>query len=622
MGTMNRTNFDKFLVGILVLVLIGHYTNLYSVDLDRAFLIFFTSIATFPVLVSAFQALRNRKITIDLLASVALAVSIVNKEWASAAFISLMLASARVFTAYAENKSRGAIKSLLKLKPSKAKVKRGGGIMEISYSKIKVGDLVIVEMGERIPVDGTIVNGEALIDQSSLTGESAPVEKKEGSQVLNSTLNISGSIVVKTEKTGKDTTFEKVIKLVEQSQKEKVGIQTIADKFASGYVVFIILSAVLLFYFSRDLGLVLSVLLVTCADDIAIAVPMAFSAALGMAAKRGIIVKGGSFLEGLTEVKTMIFDKTGTLTRGKMKTEEFNFFPVSQITEKELIGMAAGLDFFSSHPSARAIVNYAKDRKIAFGKPDKFEEFPGKGSRALYGTQEIICGRLSFLEEKGVKISDRDKEKIVEAQESGSSLVVVGYNGKLAGYFRLVDEIRPEAKKALADLKSLGVSRFVMLTGDNEKVAKRIAREVGIETYHADLLPKDKLDYVRRYIGQKGKVVMVGDGVNDAASLTLADIGIAMGAIGTDAAIEAADIALMKDNLTKIPEALRIGQLAKKVAKQNFWIWGLVNAGGLALVFLKIIGPEGAAAFNFVTDFFPIFNSLRLFLPRNKKNLS
>jgi Cd2+/Zn2+-exporting ATPase len=621
MWKINRVNLDKFLVGALVLILIGHFAGFFSLDLDRALLIFFTSVATFPVLISAFQALKNKKITIDLLASVALAVSIINKEWSSAAFISLMLASARVFTAYAENKSRGAIKSLLKLKPSKVKVKRGEEISEIPYSKIEVGDLVIVEMGERIPVDGIILNGEALVDQSSLTGESIPVEKKAGSRVLNSTLNISGSIVVKTEKTGKDTTFEKIIKLVEQSQKEKVGIQTIADKFSSFYVIFIILAAAVLFSFSRDLSLVLSVLLVTCADDIAIAIPIAFSAAIGLAAKRGIIVKGGSFLEGLTEVKTMIFDKTGTLTKGKMKVEEFNFFPGSQITENELIGMAAGLDFFSSHPSAKAIVNYAQDQKIAFGKPDKFEEFSGKGSRALYGTKEIICGRLSFLEEKGVEISKTNREKIATSQESGSSLVMVGYNGKLAGYFRLVDEVRPEAREALADLKSLGVNKFVMLTGDNEKAAKRIAEEVSIETYHANLLPKDKLNYVKKYIGQKGKVAMVGDGVNDAASLTLADIGVAMGAIGTDAAIEAADIALMKDNLTKIPEALRIGQLAKKVAKQNFWIWGAVNAGGLMLVFLKIIGPEGAAAFNFVTDFFPIFNSLRLFLPRTNKNL-
>jgi Zn2+/Cd2+-exporting ATPase len=341
-----------------------------------------------------------------------------------------------------------------------------------------------------------------------------------------------------------------------------------------------------------------------------------------MAAKRGIIVKGGSFLEGLTEVKTIIFDKTGTLTKGRMKTEEFYFFPDSHIAENELVGMAAGLDFFSSHPSAKAIVNYAKDRKVAFGKPDKFEEFPGKGSRALYGNKEIICGRLSFLEEKGIKLFPENKEKIDEAQESGSSLVMVSYNGKLAGYFRLIDAIRPEAKAALADLRSLGINKFVMLTGDNEKVAKRVAKEVGVETYHANLLPKDKLDYVRKYIGQKGKVVMVGDGVNDAASLTLADIGIAMGAIGTDAAIEAADIALMKDNLNKIPESLRIGQLAQKVAKQNFWIWGLVNAGGLALVFLRIIGPEEAAAFNFITDFIPIFNSLRLFLPRTGRDIA
>ena len=463
------------------MILIGHYTGFFSVDWDRALLIFFTSVAAFPVLISAWQALRNKKITIDLLAAVALAVSILNGEWASAAFISLMLASARIFTAYAENKSRGAIKHLLKLKPSKVKVKRGGKIEEISYAKIAVGDLVIVEMGERIPVDGIILNGEALIDQSSLTGESLPIEKKIGQRVLNSTLNISGSLVVKTEKTGKDTTFEKIIKLVEQSQKEKVGIQTLADKFASFYVVFVILSAVILFSFSRDLSLVLGVLLVTCADDIAVAVPMAFSAALGMAAKRGIIVKGGSFLEGLTEVKTIIFDKTGTLTKGKMKVEEFNFFPESATTKNELLKMAAGLDFFSSHPSARAIVNYVKEQKIAFGKPDKFEEFPGKGSRALYGMQEIICGRLSFLEERGVEIAKDDKQKIINAQESGSSLVMLGYNKKLSGYFRLVDEIRPEAKAALVDLKALGVSKFVMLTGDNEKVAKKVGVDLVLD---------------------------------------------------------------------------------------------------------------------------------------------
>jgi len=618
---MNKINLDKFLVGILVLILIGHYAGFLPSGLDQVLLIFFASFAVFPVLISAFQSLKNKKITIDLLASVALAVSIFNKAWASAAFISLMLASARVLATYAENKSRGAIKSLLKLKPAKTKVKRGDKIIEVSYAKIEAGDLVIVEMGERIPVDGIIVNGEALVDQSSLTGESIPVEKKAGSRVFNSTLNVSGSLVVKTEKTGKDTTFEKIIKLVEQSQKEKVGIQTMADKFASVYVVVIILAAIALFSFSRDLTLVLSVLLVTCADDIAVAVPMAFSTAIGLAAKRGIIVKGGAFLEGLTEVKTMIFDKTGTLTKGKMKTEEFNFFPDNQVAEKELISLAAGLDFFSNHPSAKAIVNYAKDRKIAVGRPDKFEEFSGKGSRALYGAREIICGRSSFLEEKGIEILPNDREKIIQAQAGGSSLVLVGYNGQLAGYFRLADEIRPEAKEALMDLKSLGVNKFVMLTGDNENVAKRVVGETGVETYHANLLPEDKLAYVKKYIGSKGKMAMVGDGVNDAASLTLADIGIAMGTIGADAAIEAADIALMKDNLNKIPEALRIGRLVKKVAKQNFWIWGAVNAGGLALVFFRIIGPEGAAAFNFITDFFPIFNSLRLFLPRTDKNL-
>ncbi|MCX6763387.1 MAG: cation-translocating P-type ATPase [Candidatus Moranbacteria bacterium] len=612
-------NLDKFLLVALAVVLVLHYSTLIPDNFDNIILIFFASIATFPVLVSAFNSIKKKKISIDLLASIALVVSLLSQEWASAVFINLMLTSARIFADYISNKARHAIKSLLKLRPEKVKVKRGREIFEISISKIRKGDLVIVEMGERIPVDGIITSGQALVDQSSLTGESLPLNKNEGDKVLSSTLNVSGSLIIQAEKVGKDTAFEKIIKLVEESEKNKIGIQTLADKFTSWYIVLTIIGTVLLYIFVKDLNLVLTVLLVTCADDIAVAIPMAFSASIGTAAQKGIIVKGGEFMEGLAKVKTVIVDKTGTITRGQMKVEAIE--AAEGFDKNEVLKMAATADFFSDHPVAKAVVEYAKEQGIKFYKPDDFKEFSGKGSRASWDGKKLVCGRTAFLEEQGIKFSEKEKDIIKKAEQDGTGTVsIISCNGQISGYIKLSDEIRPEVKEAIEDLKALGVERVVMLTGDNEKVAEKIAQKAGIDIFHANLMPEDKLQYVKKYISNRGKVVMVGDGVNDAASLALSDIGIAMGVIGTDAAIEAADIALMRDDFSKIPEAVRLGRAVARVSKQDFWFWGIINVIGLTLAFSRIIGPEEAAAFNFITDFVPILNSLRLFKYKIKRN--
>jgi Cd2+/Zn2+-exporting ATPase len=620
MERVKKINFDRFLLIALAIVLSLHYAKLASPRIDDFFLTFFASIATLPVLFSAFRSLKNKKISVDLLASIALIVSLLNKEWASAVFINLMLTSARIFAAYTENRSKKAIKSLLKLRPEKVKVKRGKEIIEESVSKIKKDDLIVIELGDRVPVDGIIVEGQASIDQSSLTGESMPIDRKVGEEVFSSTLNVSGSLVIRAEKIGKDTTFEKIVKLVEQSQNDKAGIKTVADKFTSWYIVVTIIGTIIMYIFSHNLSLILAVLLVTCADDIAVAIPMAFSAAIGSAAKRGIIIKGGEYLEGLTKVKTLLMDKTGTITKGKLRIEKV--MALGDFSEKDVLKLAAIADCFSEHPVAKAIIRYAEKHKIKFENPTQFKEFSGKGSTAQYRGNEIVCGRKVFLKEIGVAITKEQEDIIKAAEKNAGAILLVGYGKDLIGYIELADEVRSDSKEAISALRALGIKNFVMLTGDNEITAKKVADEVGIDIFHANLLPQDKIKYVKKYINNESKVAMIGDGVNDAASLALSDVGIAMGVIGSDTAIEAADIALMKDDISKVPEVVGLGKLVAKISRQDFLIWGIINAVGLLLVFRRYIGPEGAAAFNFVTDFFPIVNSLRLFgykFPKDKQ---
>jgi len=603
---------DKRLLVALFVVLIFYYANFLPSKFSDPVLAFFASIATLPVLASAFASIREKKISVDLLAGIALLFSLINREWASAVFINSMLTSARLFSSYTEKKSRSVIKSLLKIRPQKVKIKKGKDVFEESVSRVKKGDLLVIELGDRIPVDGVVVSGEAMIDQSSLTGESIPVCKKKGDKVLSSTLNVSGTIVLKTEKVGKNTVFEKIIRLVEASQKEKVGIRSLADKFASVYVVMAFLGAIVLYLVFRDPALVLSVLLVTCADDIAVAVPMAFAAAMGSAAQSGIIVKGGEYLEVLTKVKTVILDKTGTITKGKMQVREI--VPQQGFDKDEVLKLAAIADFFSKHPIAKAIVECAKKRGIKYEEPEEYEEASGRGAVALFKGKKVVCGRLSFLQEYGIKTKKWQIEKMNKLkEEKAANVLPVGFDKEIVGFLVLADETRPEVKKAIDSLRSLGVKKFVILTGDNEKAAAQAAEETGIKEYYANLLPEEKVKYVKKHLGGEDKVAMVGDGINDAASLAISDVGIAMGAIGTDAAIEAADVALMKDDISKIPEAVKLSRKVMSIAWQDFWIWGIVNFIGLFLVFSKIIGPEGAAAYNFITDFLPLLNSLRLF---------
>jgi Cd2+/Zn2+-exporting ATPase len=567
-------------------------------------------IATVPVVISALRALKNRKISIDLLASVALVVSLINKEWVSAALINLMITSARIFSRYVEIKSHSAIQGLLKSKPTRANVERDGKIISVPIEEVKIGDLVAVGLGEKIPIDGIVEKGEATVDQSSLTGESIPVLKKIGDNALSFTNIASGNLTIRAEKIGKDTSFEKIIKLIAASQDDKAGIETIVDIFAKWYIVLSILVALVIYAISRDINLVLAVLLVSCADDVAVATPLALTTSIEHSATHGAIVKGGSFIEGLSKVKVMVFDKTGTLTESKLTVKKIQLFGGS---EDEIIRLAATASAISHHPVAKALTDYAKSKNIAFSNPDKLNEYAGKGVIASSEGKDIIMGKASFFKEKGIRISAEENASMEEEMDKGYNITLIGQDGRFTGFIALDDTLRPNLKNIISEIKSLGVEKTVMLTGDNEKIAKRISEEIGIDEYYANLLPEDKTEHLKGYLNKKYKVAMVGDGVNDAPCIALSDIGIAMGVIGSDAAIESADIAMMRDDLSQIPELMKISRKTTRTIKQNMIVWAVTNVVGFVLVFAFALSPAAAAAYNFLTDFVPIINSLQLF---------
>ncbi len=610
--------FDGLLLIFLLVVLGMHYFDFFGSSIwywDNILLAVSAIIGTLPVLISTVSSLKKRKISIDLLASVALVFSLLAKEWPSAVFINLMLTFARLLAFRTEKQARHALEGLLKLRPKQARVKRGEGVLQIPIAKIEKGDLVLIEIGEIIPVDGPVIEGEAEVDQSSITGESLLVSKSVADTVLSSTVVVEGNITVRAEKIGKDTTLEKIIDLVEKSHAHEPKITTLADKFTSWYIVSAFAGSILLYYYIGNTSLVLAVLLVVCADDIAVAVPLAFLASLGHAAKGGVIVKGGNFIEGLTKVKIILLDKTGTLTYGRLKVKDCLVF--NQQKEEEVLSFAGSVCVLSSHVVAKSIVHYLRG-KTKIVQPEKFEEYSGRGALALRGGKKIIFGRPKFLESQGVVFTEEQKLAVESAKDKGFSVSLIACDQEFLGFFGLTDELRPHLKQVFAELKSLGVRKIIMLTGDSEKIAKNVAEETGITEFYANLMPEEKVNYVKNSLGADYKVIMIGDGVNDAASLNTADIGIAMGGTGSDVTVEAADIVLMQDNFLRLPELFRLAHKTHNIARQDFIIWGVVNALGLVLVFGGALSPTGAAAYNFLTDFIPILNSARLFKMRVK----
>lgn len=601
--------FDIVLSLVIILAIFLYYSHFLPVQISLYFIIAISIIGTLPVITSAVRGFFKKEISMDLLASIALISSMAGKEWMGASFITLMIAAARILKSITESQAERSIKSLFKLRPKKAKVIRNNNIEEVLIEKLKIGDVVVIDLGDRIPIDGKVASGTFSVDESSLTGESMPVDKNTGDKVFSSTIVVSGSAHILVEKVGHDTTLEKIIALLESSGELKPHFQTLGEKFGKIYLIGIFIASSLVFYFTQNTKLVLSILLVICADDVAVAVPLAYLSAIRRAAKIGAIVKGSTYLEALGKVDTIVFDKTGTLTTGHMKVSEIKTF--SKYSERELLMYCGSLLEQSSHPVSKTIYAYAKKESLHLELVENVEEIGGMGLLGDLLGKQILFGRKAFLNSKNIEITEEIEKEIMRLESEGRSNSFVVIDKKLVGIIALTDEVRHESKETIARIKKLGVKKIVMLTGDNKKVAEKVANELGIIEFQAGLFPEQKVSYIKQHLDSGKNVVMVGDGVNDAAAMRIATVGIAMGAIGYDTAIESADIVLMKDNISKIADIMKLARFTSHLSIQDFWIWGFSNIVGLSFVFGGLIGPTGAAAYNFITDFFPLFNSLR-----------
>jgi len=545
-----------------------------------------TLIAGYDIAQRAWNGLRNRQTTIELLVTIAatggLAIGIF---WESAA-VTFLFQLGGWLEARSLRKTRQTLKQLIDLAPESATILENGNQKEIPAHQVRESMLVLVKPGGKVPVDGLVEEGVSAVDESSITGEPVPSLKQEGSDVFAGTLNQNGRLVIRASRVGAETTLSRIIQRIEEAQESKAPTQRFIERFATWYTPAIVALGVVALVITGDLELALTLLVIGCPGALVISTPISIISGIGRAAKSGILIKGGEYLESAGSISALALDKTGTLTEGKPKITDILIsepaltaagrgvnhvtFDGSDLTTEveELLTMAGIAESVSEHPLARAILSEA--REIAdIPEPDQFEAHTGKGVEAEHGSDHILAGSPEFIEASGIPVSQEFQKRMDSLRESGRTMVLVARNGTLLGAIGLSDKIRPEAVQMVRQLREMGLKRILMLTGDNRATAETIAREAGIDEVHAHMLPEEKLEMVQQLKSEGHRVAMIGDGINDAPALATADIGIAMGAAGTDIAIETADVALMADDLLKVPEALRVSKLTVRNIRQN-----------------------------------------------------
>ncbi|MEK6859845.1 MAG: heavy metal translocating P-type ATPase [Nanoarchaeota archaeon] len=511
----------------------------------------------------------------------------------------------------------GALNELVKLIPKKANLVKGKEIIEINTEELKINDIVIVKPGEKVPVDGIVVEGETSINESMITGESKPISKTKGDKVIGGSINFNGTIKIKVSKIGKDTVLNQIIELVKQAQSSKPRTQRIADQAANYLTLAAITIGILSFifwqFFSSQtflfaLTTAITIIVIACPHALGLAIPIVTMISTTLAAKNGMLIKDMSAMETAEKLDYIIFDKTGTLTKGVFEVTNI-------IGDKKILELAGAVELYSEHIIAKAIVNKAKKEKIRIPEIRNFKAFPGKGAKAFIGIKEIYIGNKSLIKEFKIKNDFEDKAK--EFSSQGKTIVYVSDKRKVLGLIALSDVIREEAKEAIKQLKEIGI-KTAMLTGDNKEAAGYVAKELGLDEYFAEVLPKEKSDYVKKLQKNgKIKVAMVGDGINDAPALTQADIGIAIGA-GTDVAIESAEVILVKNNPLDVAKLIRLSRETKKKMKQNLWwaagynIIAIPIAAGVLYPIGIILRPEWGALLMAASSIIVVGNSLLL----------
>ena len=548
---------------------------------------------------------KERKIGTELFITIAVVVSVLGKEYLAGAVVLMIILIAEYIASASTEKARSSIKELIGTVPKTAIVKKDKQELTVQIADLKIGDIVMVKTGEKIPVDGKVVAGDGSVNQAPITGESVPQEKKIGSEAFAGTILETGALDIEMTKAGQDTVFSRIISLVEDAESQQAPIEKFTDKVAAWLipVVFIFVGAV--YFFTRDIKLVIALLIFTSPAELGLATPLVTISAIARAVREGILIKGGLFLEELAKVTTIVFDKTGTLTVGSPIVNKVEIIDKTY-SENQLVQFAATVDKRSSHPLAKAILTYADKLKLTYGEPTKFEVVNGRGVSANVDGAIVLLGNKLFMEESKIQVTN-------VSENSTDTLLYLSVNNKLAGVFYVADAIRDGAKEMIAELRNSGIKSIVMLTGDNPETAKHVANQIGITDYRANLLPEDKINIIKELQKDGAKVAMVGDGINDAPALVQANIGIAMGAMGTEAAMEAADIVLMQDKLEKIAKTRAISKRAFRTIKENIFVGvGVVHITGITLVLLRIIGPVEAAAIHLLPDTLVFINSIKL----------
>jgi len=564
------------------------------------------------------RAARRLALDMNFLMSLATVGAAILGEWLEGATVIFLFAVAELLESYSLERARQAIRALMELTPKMALVRRNGQQSSLPVEEVRIGDEVLVKPGQKIPVDGVVLEGASSVNQASITGESLPVDKGPGDPVFAGTVNHEGALVVRTTKLAQDTTLARIIHRVEEAQAHRAPSQRFVDRFARIYTPAVVSAALVLAVlpplvlgaaFSTWFYRALVLLVTACPCALVISTPVTIISGLTAAARRGVLIKGGVHLENAARLRVIAFDKTGTLTQGVPRVVEV--IAVDAQSADEVLRLAAALEARSEHPLAKAISAHARARGLSSESVEEFQSLPGRGAKARVNGETYFVGNHRLFEEKGLCSPEIDR-RLEALEREGKTAVLLGREGKVLGVITLADEIRKESFDSLPRLRGLGIAKIVLLTGDNRGTAEAIARRLGIEEFHAELLPEDKLAVVRHLADRYGKVAMVGDGVNDAPALAAATLGIAMGTAGTDQALETADVALMADDLTKLPLVIHLSRRTMRIIKQNIAFSILVKGTFVALAPLGLATLWMAVGADMGASLLVIVNGLRL----------
>jgi Cd2+/Zn2+-exporting ATPase len=562
----------------------------------------------YPIVMTAVKDLIRGVLSINELVAIAVLAAFASGDYKTAGVVAFFMLMGDIIETRTAEGARASIESLIKLTPTKARRITAQGEEEVAAKDLAVGDVIRIRPGDNVAADGVILTGQGSFNQATITGESLPADKKPGDDVFAGTQNLTGVLEIKVSRAGQDTTLGRVRELILAAEKTKLPIMKIVDQYMGFYTPLVLVIAALVWAFTRKLDNVISVIIFSCPCAFILATPTAMVAALSAAARLGILIKNVADIELAAKINSFIFDKTGTLTTGELAVSRLA--PANGATAADLLRIAASAEKYSNHPTAKALSQLAGEAGVPLTEPKDFAETAGRGVKADVGGSKVVVGRAQWLKDNGVA---EDFSKSVDLNDTeGWSLIFVASNGKFLGWVGLQDQTRAEARESLVELKESGVRRIAMISGDRQAVATRVAQEIGCEEAKGECLPQNKVDFVRSIKAKGYRVAVVGDGVNDAPALAAGDIGIAMGAAGSEVAIHSATIALMNNDLRRLPFLVKLSRSTRTVINQNFLFGVAFIIGGMTFAALGRVPPALAAALHTAGSLIVVFNSARL----------